>query len=54
MIVHGRVRPDVDPELAGLDPMAASEWFSGSAMCPVSGSRRLCSGLPCGPEVPRS
>ncbi len=27
MIVHGPVRPDVDPELASVDPMAASEWF---------------------------
>ncbi len=27
MIVHGPVRPDVDPELARIDPVAASEWY---------------------------
>jgi hypothetical protein len=27
MIIRGPVRPDVDPELATIDPVAASEWF---------------------------
>ncbi len=25
--MHGPVRPDVDPELASMDPVAAGEWF---------------------------
>jgi hypothetical protein len=27
MILRGPIRPDVAPELASIDPVAASEWF---------------------------
>jgi hypothetical protein len=27
VIIRGRVRPGVDPELASIDPLAASEWY---------------------------